>query len=335
MILPYDTSTTALFQPERLPAELPLAPGQVPTERALAAECARLAYLRAERPDGLEKQRLDAALGRLGLAPARLFEHAGTHSQAFGTWRAADGLTLIAVRGTQPDALQDALLDATIQPVPPPRGAPGRVHRGFRDAAVGLLDDALLADWLDSLPAQPARRLVVCGHSLGAAVATLLAAPLAAQHLLTLGSPRVADAVYGQFLAAQPGLDITRIVDAADLVTMVPPPLGHGLPGAVASSLQALLALAPPALAVHVQGLAGLLQRLAALPAQGLPYRHLGRLLYIDQHGALHDAPDDAFVQQDQRAAIATLPPLGFDRVPTRLLSDHAPINYLRVLWPG
>ena len=335
MTLPYDTSTTALFRPERQSAELPLTPGRPPTELALAAECARLAYLRAEQADGAEKQRLDRALVRLGLSPATLFTHAETHTQAFGSHRADDGLSFIAVRGTQPDALQDTLTDAMIQPVPPPGDAPGRVHRGFRDAAAGLLDDGQITAWLASLPDRPPRRLVVCGHSLGAAVATLLAAPLAAQRLVSLGSPRLADPVYGQFLAALPGLVLTRVVDGADLVTMLPPPLGHGLPDPVATALRSLLARLPPGLAGHAQGLGALLGRLAALPAQALPYRHLGQRLYIDHHGALHEQPEAAFVHRDQLAAITQLPPLGFGRVPTRLLSDHAPINYLRALWPG
>jgi hypothetical protein len=335
MPLPYDTSTTALFQPERLSAELPLLPDRAPTELALAAECARLAYLRAEQADGGEKRRLDAALVRLGLGPATLFAHAETHSQAFGTYRAGDGLSLIAVRGTQPDALQDTLTDASIQPVPPHGGAPGRVHRGFRDAAAGLLDDGQITRWLAGLPAVPARRLVVCGHSLGAAVASLLAAPLAAQHLVTLGSPRLADAAYGQFLAGLPGLTLTRVVDGADLVTMLPPALGQGLPDVMAGALRTLLPLAPPGLTDHAPGLGALLLRLAALPAQALPYRHLGQRLYIDHDGALHQQPDDDFVRRDQLAAITQLPPLGLAQVPTRLLSDHAPINYLRALWPG
>ena len=338
MPLPYDTSTTALFQPERQSAELPLTPGRPPTELALAAECARLAYLRAEQTDGAEKQRLDRALARLGLGPATLFAHAETHSQAFGSYRADDGLSFIAVRGTQPDALQDTLTDTMIQPVPPAGDAPGRVHRGFREAAAGLLDDGRITAWLAGLPDRPPCRLVVCGHSLGAAVATLLAAPLAAQRLVTLGSPRLADAAYGQFLSAQPGLAITRLVDGADLVTMLPPALSQHLPETVATALQALqaaMARWPAGLAGHAPGLVALLGRLAALPAQALPYRHLGQRLYIDHHGALHEQPAAAFVHHDQLAAISQLPPLGWGRVPTRLLSDHAPINYLRALWPG
>ena len=334
MPLPYDTSTTALFQPERQSAELPLTPDRPPTELALAAECARLAYLRAEQADGAERQRLDRALARLGLGPATLFAHADTHSQAFGSHRADDGLSFIAVRGTQPDALQDILTDAMVLPVPPPGGAPGRVHRGFRDAAAGLLDDGRITAWLASWPDGPPRRLVVCGHSLGGAVATLLAAPLTAQRLVSLGSPRLADPVYGQFLGALPGLTLTRVVDGADLVTMLPPALGQGLPDVVATALRNLLAL-PPGLAGHGPGLGALLVRLAALPAQALPYRHLGQRLYIDHHGALHQQPAAAFVHLDQLAAISQLPPLGWGRVPTRLLSDHAPINYLRALWPG
>jgi pimeloyl-ACP methyl ester carboxylesterase len=78
--------------------------------------------------------------------------------------------------------------------------------------------------WLAG-PARQRQRLIVCGHSLGAAVATLLAAPAGADHLLTIGSPRVGDAAFMAALQNTPGIAITRIVHCCDVVTELPPAL--------------------------------------------------------------------------------------------------------------
>ena len=64
---------------------------------------------------------------------------------------------------------------------------------------------------------------MVCGHSLGAAIATLLARPAQATHLITIGSPRVGDATFAAGITATLGLEVTRIVDCCDVVTEIPP----------------------------------------------------------------------------------------------------------------
>lgn len=323
MSLSYDTRAAALFHPEQDSAELPLEEGQQPSELALAAECARLAYLRIEEPTGAQTRRLNQALARFGFGPAERFGHSNTGSQGFGAFRPADRCAVIAVRGTQTDEWQDAFSDIGIKPMPPAEGSNGRVHSGFLQSAIGLLPD--MRTWLADLP-QPLARRVVCGHSLGAAVATLLAEPLTAHRLVTLGSPRVIDAVYGQQLGGIQHLEITRIVDVCDVVTMVPP--GEMVvPDFVFSALETVLSVALP-------GLAWLPVRLRELSGSTLPYRHLGQQLYIDRHGQPHRDPAVDFVRSDRRAALRTLPTLGFGHVPTRLLSDHAPINYLRAIWP-
>jgi hypothetical protein len=66
---------------------------------------------------------------------------------------------------------------------------------------------------------------VLCGHSLGAAIATLAASVLQPTLLVTVGSPRVGDAAFVAALATLPG---ARFVDCTDIVTTVPPPpLGY------------------------------------------------------------------------------------------------------------
>jgi pimeloyl-ACP methyl ester carboxylesterase len=62
--------------------------------------------------------------------------------------------------------------------------------------------------------------LILAGHSLGGALATLIATLLPPTLLVTLGSPRVGNT---EFVASLAGVEIVRLVDGCDLVTQLPP----------------------------------------------------------------------------------------------------------------
>jgi hypothetical protein len=215
MPIAYDPSRTALFQPER--ADTVFRDGPPPGDEALAAEAARLAYVRVEEGPA-ETARLAAALALAGFGEPVPFEHPGSDGQGYGTLR-ADGLALLAFRGTQPDRVGDLASDAGFLHTAWDHG-PGRVHSGFRNTATGLWP--AVQRWLDG-PASGRRQLLVCGHSLGAAIATLLAVPAGATRLVTIGSPRVGDADFVAGLESATLLTVTRIVDCCDVVTEVPP----------------------------------------------------------------------------------------------------------------
>ena len=76
----------------------------------LCTEFARLAYIPFEQ-DGGELTRLEEALARVGFQTPILFVDAATDTQGFGSSRSADGITVVAFRGTQPDALSDLATD--------------------------------------------------------------------------------------------------------------------------------------------------------------------------------------------------------------------------------
>ena len=215
--IPYDPGHAAVYQPEL--RESLFHAGAPGSDAALATEAARLAYVRFEE-SAEQAQRLRAALAATGFDAPALFNHAATDGQAFGTLR-ADGLALLVFRGTQPDKRADLLSDADFRHSAWELGA-GSVHMGFAETARGLWQQ--IEPWLEGAAAGR-KRLVVCGHSLGAAIATLLAAPARADLLLTIGSPRVGDAEFVAGLQATPGLAITRIVNCSDAVTRVPPSL--------------------------------------------------------------------------------------------------------------
>jgi hypothetical protein len=210
--IPYDPSRTALYSPER--HETLFEPGQSYTPTQWAVEAARLAYCRAEESEA-ERERLAAALARAGFGAPVLIMDAGTHSFAFAALH-VDGSAMVAFRGTQPDEIRDLATNLQANQVSWPETG-GRVHAGFARAARAMLPE--VRKWVEGKAARRSA-LILTGHSLGAALATLAAAVLPPTLLVTLGSPRVGNA---DFVAALTGANIVRLVDGCDVVTQLPP----------------------------------------------------------------------------------------------------------------
>jgi pimeloyl-ACP methyl ester carboxylesterase len=215
----YDASRNALYHPELQP---PL-PKQffAGKPEALCAELARLAYFRFEQDASELRQALEAH----GLGRVQCFVNTQVGTQAFAALDQA-GTAYVAFRGTQPHSLKDLVTDLKAVPVAWIDGT--QVHSGFAraydppPALVGAADvnpRTAIAAWLD---ASGCRRLVCTGHSLGAALATLLAADRAEAELVSVGSPRVGDAAFARLFD---GRAVSRYVDCTDGVTLLPPPV--------------------------------------------------------------------------------------------------------------
>ena len=203
----YDPTSIALFHPERRPPLEDFAQGW--TLDQICAELSRLAYIRFE-PG--KKDALDSALTKAGFAASEPFNDERLSAQAFGTV-APDGTVFVAFRGTEFDSFKDPLADARF--LLRQWAGPGRVHEGFLATWTALRDP--IESWLAGVRGT---RLVVTGHSLGAAMATLMAALHPNAILVTFGSPRVGNA---DFIEAWAGRDVRRYVDCADIVPQVPP----------------------------------------------------------------------------------------------------------------
>jgi hypothetical protein len=219
----YDPSLDALLHPERQP---PLGPDLLWNEAAVLAECARLAYIRFEN-GGETGETLKNALTAFGYRDFVGFfatgEEVGKYrfdTQAFAAV-SAERTALVVFRGTQSDSFADIVSDALF--LPTAWAGRGKVHSGFWGSLKEALDP--IQTWLDG--ARPSR-LIVTGHSLGAAQATLLAGIRSEAELVTFGSPLVGDA---DFVASFAGRKITRYVDCLDLVTRVPPLIYRHLDG--------------------------------------------------------------------------------------------------------
>ena len=176
-------------------------------QRALVlAELAMISY-----NDEAEAKRAGAAIG---FTETQLFDNDGSQAYRFRS----EHDCVMACRGTEPTEWNDLRADANASLAV--AGSFGKVHSGFNREVEDLwplLEDVLRDN------SQP---VWFCGHSLGAAMATICAyrCKLASivtnpEELHTFGSPRVADKRY----LCQTPLEHFRWVHNNDIVTRVPP----------------------------------------------------------------------------------------------------------------
>jgi hypothetical protein len=213
MPIDYDPSIESLIHPEA--RETVFTAGMQYSRVQLAVEAARLAYYKAE-DKGEQFARLEAALQRDGFSRlAQFSSEIGT--QAFAAFRDKDQLALVSFRGTEPNSIADIGIDASA--VLGAWQGVGLVHIGFAEAFDSVR--VPIKHWLDTV-ANDRAALLLCGHSLGAALATLAASVWQPAQLITIGSPLVGNR---QFVDSLIGTEYLRIVNCCDLVARVPPSL--------------------------------------------------------------------------------------------------------------
>ena len=178
-------------------------------ERSLLfAQLASLAY-------GDEKAVRKEAKAR-GFTKTVFFDNGG--AQAYRFQNKTD--VVVACRGTQPTEFND--IKADLKALPVMAETVSRVHHGFK-TEVDELWPFVSAKLLHA--AKEGRNLWFCGHSLGAAMATLMASRCMHEpelsdprELFTFGSPRVGWRKYVKSL----GVVHHRFVNNNDIVTRVP-----------------------------------------------------------------------------------------------------------------
>jgi triacylglycerol lipase len=127
---------------------------------------------------------------------------------------------VVAFRGTQPDEWDDMLTDARAAQVPWDDGT--MAHQGFAEAIGDIWPR--LSVLLGQLSV--GRSVWFCGHSLGAALATLAAYRYRdTSGVCTLGCPRVGDPKFAAAFNARLAGKAFRYVNDQDVVTHVPPPV--------------------------------------------------------------------------------------------------------------
>lgn len=141
-------------------------------------------------------------------------------SQAYFLFDKTD--VIVVCRGTQPTHFEDIVADIKFALVPSSTGI-GKVHAGFKQSVNNIWGD--LGTLL--LKYSTGRRVWTTGHSLGAAMATIISIrchrfkQLPSPVLYTFGSPRVGDKDYVESLNSL-NIEHHRWVNNADIVTRNP-----------------------------------------------------------------------------------------------------------------
>ncbi len=169
-----------------------------------------LAYLKFNNKD---MPTLEKALGVLKLELIQKFDSNGTQAILVSN----DRFMILAFRGTE-KTMKDIKADMKAKTMKCETG--GKIHTGFNEAfqAVSLdIQKSLKESALEDRP------LLITGHSLGGALATIAAKKLSnaggIAACYTFGSPRVGNWEW----TARIKVPIYRLVNAADCVTMLPP----------------------------------------------------------------------------------------------------------------
>ena len=178
-----------------------------------AAFAAKLAYE--------HREDVEAAVRARGMTKFTWLDSHGTQ----GFVASNDELCMISFRGTEVTSPTDWLVDIKLRKESRFYGnVRCRIHRGFIDAFAAI--SLPLTNALDKHEASK-KLVMLAGHSLGAAVATIAAAELAhigkvnVLSLFTFGSPRVGNAAFAKFLKKNV-INITRFVNNNDVVARIP-----------------------------------------------------------------------------------------------------------------
>ncbi len=212
--IPYNTSSDALLHPAK---NAVFFQGWVPEDTQnhdlLCAEMSRLAYA--------PQEVVTSSLTRIGFESSDFIggdsieERINTRgTQGFVARHPSLNLSVLAFRGTESDKFEDLISDGDIlqRAWPSSTGCP--VHAGFADCW-----DAVTERVASLLP-EPKGTLLITGHSLGAALATLAAIVVKPAKLITFGSPQVGNEKLGALLT---GVEVRRFVHCCDLIARIPP----------------------------------------------------------------------------------------------------------------
>ena len=140
-------------------------------------------------------------------------------TQAFSCRKHKSTEIFITFRGTEPKQITDILADAKAWRKP--AREKGLVHFGFAQALDKVYDK--IVHWIDEQKLDDAT-ITCTGHSLGAAVATIMASRLDANELYTFGSTRVGNRDFVKEMKKD-GVKHYRFVNNNDVVTRIPFPI--------------------------------------------------------------------------------------------------------------
>lgn len=196
--IPYDRSFRALVNPAAAGSFFEL--HQPQSRDAWCAEFSRLAYCE-------DRKVLEATLARVGFSPIAIFDRNDTD----GYMAQGPEFAVLCFRGSDNIRAWMTNLDA----LPAEWRGSGKTHRGF----VAALEAVWSA--VEAAIAQANPPVVMTGHSLGAALATLAASLRPDAELITFGAPRVGDATFSASMQRR-AAGSRRYVNNRDIVCRLP-----------------------------------------------------------------------------------------------------------------
>lgn len=218
--VPYSALQQDLYYPAKTLDNFPV---QRPASDAeLCAWMALLAYCDLGPSFAFDQDKIKSKLAPLGFQVVKFSESPGDPKQGGTHCFVAvhddpvkeNKLAVAAFRGTDKDDPSDLLDDVDVEFAD--WNGSARVFDGFKDALAEVQGDLLPV-------IQPIDyKILFTGHSLGAALATLLASLKTPSALYTFGSPRVGN---HDFVASISAVKNYRYVDCCDIVTQLPPTL--------------------------------------------------------------------------------------------------------------
>lgn len=220
--VPYSARKQDLFTPAISLDPFPNA--RPKTDAELCAWMAWLSYRDQGTNFAFERVEMESKLRAIGFQKVLFFESAdlrkkgGTHCFLALHEELANenNLAVVAFRGTNASDIRDLLDDAGLWLVD--WNGKSKVFTGFKKALSEV--EPALDEELARIP--PGCKLLFTGHSLGAAMATLLASKKTPTALYTIGSPRVGDK---NFILSLGNVKSYRHVDCCDVVAQLPPPI--------------------------------------------------------------------------------------------------------------
>jgi triacylglycerol lipase len=165
-----------------------------------------------------DRDKIELQVKALGFNEFAWFDTDGT--QAFACRKSNANNIFIVFRGTEPNQMTDLLADAKAWRKP--AREKGLVHFGFAQALDKVYDN--IVQWLSEQKLDGERNITCTGHSLGAALATIMASRLDANELYTFGSPRIGNRAFVKEMNND-GIKHYRFVNNNDIVTKVPFPI--------------------------------------------------------------------------------------------------------------
>lgn len=171
----------------------------------------RMAYL--SKLAYLDYEHINTKLLSMGFKDWYWFDNEGTQALLIKTEKEL----VICFRGTEPDQLSDIMSD--LKAWPKRSQEKGLVHFGFAQALDKIYDKII--DQIDRFDMSKVQKVICTGHSLGGALATLMASRIDAEEVYTFGSPRVGTYSFIKEMRTD-NIKHYRFVNNNDIVTKVP-----------------------------------------------------------------------------------------------------------------